>query len=104
MIRIVSIIQISQVTNNFICYTRTASLYWLHKQAFFGSSEGPSLERSKFSLYFPGSCIPTNESVFTSLTLYILTLAQTVQDYIGYNVLSLWAYDLITDMYILLYE
>ena len=26
--------------------------------------EGPSLKASKFSLYFSGSCIPTNESLF----------------------------------------
>jgi hypothetical protein len=29
--------------------------------------EGLSLETSKFSLYFPGSCIPTNESLFILL-------------------------------------
>ena len=28
------------------------------------TSEGPSLETSKFSLYFSGSCIPTNDSLF----------------------------------------
>jgi hypothetical protein len=42
--------------------------------------EGPSLETSKFSLYFSGSCIPTNESLFILLTLP--TLTQIVQDYI----------------------
>jgi hypothetical protein len=41
--------------------------------------EGPSLETSKFSLYFSGSCIPTNESLFILLALP--TLAQIVQDY-----------------------
>ena len=40
--------------------------------------EGPSLETSKFSLYFSGSCIPTNESLFILLPLP--TLTQTVQD------------------------
>jgi hypothetical protein len=40
--------------------------------------QGPSLETSKFSLYFSGSCIPTNESLFILLPLP--TLAQTVQD------------------------
>ena len=29
--------------------------------------EGPSLETSKFSLYFTGSCIPTNESLFVNV-------------------------------------
>ena len=33
---------------------------------------------SKFHLYFSGSCIPTNESLFILLAL--LTLAQTVHD------------------------
>ena len=28
---------------------------------------GPSLETSKFSLYFSGSCIPTNESLFIGI-------------------------------------
>ena len=37
--------------------------------------EGPSLETSKFSLYFSGSCIPSNESL---LLLVLPTLAQTV--------------------------
>jgi hypothetical protein len=41
--------------------------------------EGPSLETSNFSLYFSGSCIPTNESL---LLLAPPTLAQTVQDYV----------------------
>jgi hypothetical protein len=41
--------------------------------------EGPSLETSKFSLYFSGSCTPTNESLFILLALP--TLAQIVQDY-----------------------
>jgi hypothetical protein len=41
-------------------------------------SRGPSLQTSKFSLYFPGSCIPTNESL---LLLALPTLAQTVQYY-----------------------
>ena len=40
--------------------------------------EGPSLETSKFSLYFSGSCILTDESLFILLAQY--TLAQTVQD------------------------
>ena len=44
-----------------------------------GPDEGPSLKTSKFSLYFSGSCIPTNESLFILLAL--LTLAQTVQYY-----------------------
>jgi hypothetical protein len=39
--------------------------------------EGPSLETSKFSLYFSGSYIPTNESLF--IVLALPTLAQTVQ-------------------------
>jgi hypothetical protein len=42
------------------------------------TSEGPSLETSKFSLYFSGSRIPTNESLFILLALP--TLEQTVQD------------------------
>ena len=41
--------------------------------------EGPSLETSKFSLYFSGSCIPTNESLFILLTLP--TLVQAVHNY-----------------------
>ena len=39
--------------------------------------EGPSLETSKFSLYFSGSCIPTNENFLIRLALP--TLAHTVQ-------------------------
>jgi hypothetical protein len=34
------------------------------------SSEGPSFETSKFSLYFSGICIPTNESLLL-LALYL---------------------------------
>jgi hypothetical protein len=53
-----------------------------YKENFDVSSEDPSsglsFETSKFSLYIPGSCIPTNESLFILLTLP--TLAQTVQD------------------------
>jgi hypothetical protein len=30
----------------------------------YSEDEGPSLETSKFSLYFSGSFIPTNESLF----------------------------------------
>jgi hypothetical protein len=42
--------------------------------------EMPSLETAKFSLiYFSGSCIPTNESLFTLLALP--TLVHTVQGY-----------------------
>ena len=44
--------------------------------------EGPSLETSKFSLCFSGSCIPTNESLFILLALP--TLVQTVQYYVWY--------------------
>ena len=39
--------------------------------------EGSSPEMLKFSLYFSGSCIPTNESLFILLALP--TLAQTVR-------------------------
>jgi hypothetical protein len=42
--------------------------------------EGPSLETSKFSLYFSDICIPSNESLFILLTRP--TLTQTLQDYI----------------------
>jgi hypothetical protein len=42
------------------------------------TNQGPSLETSKFSLYFSGSCIPTNEILFILLTRP--TLAQTVED------------------------
>jgi hypothetical protein len=38
-----------------------------YKENFDVSNEGPSLETSKYSLYFPGSCIPTNESLFIQL-------------------------------------
>ena len=41
--------------------------------------------KSKFSIYFSGSCIPTNESF---LFIWALpTLAQTVQDYLPYNII-----------------
>ena len=39
--------------------------------------EGPSLETSKFSLYFSGSCIPINPKLST-----IPSLAYTIQDFI----------------------
>jgi hypothetical protein len=42
--------------------------------------KGPSLETSKFSLYFSGSCIPTNKGLFILLADYLYTLAKTVQD------------------------
>ena len=52
--------------------------------------EGPSLETSKFSLYFRGSCIPTNESLFILLALP--ALAQTVHDvnFRGYHACLLY--------------
>jgi hypothetical protein len=39
--------------------------------------ERPSLETSKYSLFFSGSCIPTNKSL---LLLALPTLTQTVQN------------------------
>jgi hypothetical protein len=51
--------------------------------------EGPSLETSKFSLCFSGSCIPTNESLFILLTLP--TLVQTVQYEVQYYVWYMFA-------------
>ena len=38
--------------------------------------EGPSLETSKLFLYFSGSCIPTNESLFILLALPALAQTQ----------------------------
>ena len=43
--------------------------------------EEPLVETSKFSLYFSGSCIPTNESLFILFALP--TLAQIVLYYNG---------------------
>ena len=43
------------------------------------SRKGPSLETSKFLLYFSGNCIHTKESLFILLALP--TLVQTVQDH-----------------------
>ena len=37
--------------------------------------EGPSLETSKFSLYFSGSCIPINESLAFLYQVAILSAA-----------------------------
>jgi uncharacterized protein involved in cysteine biosynthesis len=51
------------------------------------SSGGPLLEMLKFSLYFLGSCIPTNKSLLILLALP--TLAQTVQDYLLFPTLYL---------------
>jgi hypothetical protein len=42
---------------------------------------GPSLETSKFSLYFSGCCIPTDESLLVLLVRPTRVLAQTVQLY-----------------------
>ena len=36
--------------------------------------EGPSLETSKFSLYFSASCIPTNESLFLQYSTHVIDL------------------------------
>ena len=47
----------------------------------YAPDEGPSLEMSKFSLYFSSSCIPTNESLFIYYWHYLAALAQTVQDF-----------------------
>jgi hypothetical protein len=62
-----------------------------YKENFDVSSEGRTnfpLKTSKFSLYFSGSCIHTNESLL--LLALPSTLAQTVQ----YNLCQLKFYDL----------
>jgi hypothetical protein len=45
------------------------------------ADEGPSLETSKFSSYFSGSCIPTNESLFIILAKPIAVLGKKGEIY-----------------------
>jgi hypothetical protein len=49
-------------------YSGDYDVLWCYKLSLVGikvtPDEGPSLETSTFSLYFSGSCIHTNESLF----------------------------------------
>ena len=74
-----NILTIARIKIHYL-YTNKLSLVGMrlpekYKENFNVSSEGPSIETSKFSKYFLGSCIPTNESL-----LICLALTQTVQD------------------------